>query len=309
MAPVRRISLIVAVLAGLLVGCGTGAISPSTTDDLVSPTTAAAPAAVTTIPVRAELRETVTLVINGQERSYDLFVPGGFPDAAAPLVLDLHGLLGTPEAQDELSGMQAKARLEGFVVAQPTGLALSWDTITGNGEDVAFLRGVVADVATRTAIDQNRVFATGMSNGGGMVDRLGCVAGDVFAAVAPVAGWYVPTVECDTDVVVPILAIHGTDDPVVPYDGEGSLFVPVREWAGDWATRNGCDPEAIERNLTTDVTSVEWTDCDADVSLLVVEGGGHGWPGTTDQERTGASTASIDATDLIWEFFTRHTNG
>lgn len=267
---------------------------PSATAPTIAPST--------TVPLRAQIDETVTLDFEGNERRYELFAAGGFPDTPSAVVVDLHGALGTPADQDALSGMRRKAAQEGFVVAQPAGLLRSWDTISGNGSDVAFIRAVVADVAARTAIDPQRIYATGMSNGGGMADRLGCAAPDLFAAIAPVAGWYVPAVAC-AGAPVPVMAFHGTADPVVPYEGAGALFVPVEEWADAWAERNGCAPGPLDEQVRDDVVVRTWSDCDVEVALYVVQDGGHGWPGTTDPIRAAASTGSIDATELIWDFF------
>jgi polyhydroxybutyrate depolymerase len=247
----------------------------------------------------------VTLAVDGRERRYELFVPGGYPDVPSPLVIDLHGALGTPDMQESLSGMRRKAAEEGFIVAQPAGQLRSWDIITGGDDDVAFVEAVIADVASRASVDPDRIYAAGMSNGGGMAERLACAAGDTFAAIAPVAGWHVPAVECNGE-PVPLLAFHGTADLVVPYDGTGPLFVPVEEWVGEWAARNRCDPEPTAQRLTEDVTTLIWNGCEADTQLVTVEGGGHGWPGSEVSILALSSTDTIDATDMIWEFFAAH---
>jgi polyhydroxybutyrate depolymerase len=80
----------------------------------------------------------------------------------------------------------------------------------------------------------------------------------------------------------------------------------VDDWAAGWAERNGCTVAPTESRLAADVVSSTWSDCDADVQLITVEGGGHGWPGTSDATFGMATTDSIDATDLIWEFFAAH---
>ena len=239
---------IVLLLATTLAACngddpGTATGPPASTG---APTTTGEPTTTitstttptTTQAIRTQVDELITIDFDGRERSYHLFIPGGFPETPAPLVVDLHPALSTPDDQEALSGMRVKAATEGFIVAQPAGQFRTWDIITGNGQDVAFIRAVVADVASRTPIDADRIYATGMSNGGGLTDQLACTAADVFAAVAPVAGWYVPSVECADDAVIPVMAFHGTADLVVPYSGMGLFFVDVEEWAADWAARN-----------------------------------------------------------------------
>jgi polyhydroxybutyrate depolymerase len=252
-------------------------------------------------------REAVTIDVSGGQRAYELFVPASV-HAPAALVLDLHGLTGTPAGQDLLSGMQAKAEAEGFVVAQPAGVAGAWDALADRDQDLAFLRAVVADVADRVTIDPARIFATGMSNGGGMAHRLACDAADVFAAVAPVAGAYLLDVDCAPSRPVPVLAFHGTEDRVVPFTGLGTALPDVGEWAAAWAERNGCSLRPTSTTVAGDVRSLRWDGCleGGDVELLVVEGGGHGWPGTDDPRRRSATTGSVEATDLIWEFFASH---
>jgi polyhydroxybutyrate depolymerase len=301
------------LLMGLALAVGAAACTSDNADPVtvpqpntLGPTTAPSTiTTTTTVPIRRGIDESIVIEFGGGERRYHLFVPGGFPDVASPLVVDLHGALGTPDMQDALSGMRAKAVEEGFVVVQPAGLLRSWDIITGGDGDVAFVMAVIADAQARTAVDADRIYATGMSNGGGMAERLACSAGDTFAAFAPVAGWHVPAVECNGD-QVPLLAFHGTADLVVPYDGTGPLFVPVEEWVAEWAVRNGCDPTPVEERLTDDVTTLIWAGCSADTQLVTIEGGGHGWPGSEVSILALSSTDTIDATDMIWDFFVAH---
>ena len=244
--------------------------------------------------------------VDGVTREYDLYAPAKASSKA--LIVDLHGLTGTPQGQADLSGLREVAEQEGFVVAHPAGSAGAWDAFADRAADVAFLRAVVADVSRRVDVDPVRVYATGMSNGGGMAHRLACDASDLFAAVAPVAGAYLFDVDCAPPRPVPILAFHGTDDRVVPFTGAGTALPDITEWAGSWAARNGCDTAPVSERLAADVERLTWPGCDAgaDVVLVVVEGGRHGWPGTDNPRRSDATTSSIDASSLIWEFFASH---
>jgi polyhydroxybutyrate depolymerase len=110
---------------------------------------------------------------------------------------------------------------------------------------------------------------------------------------------------------VAVLAFHGTDDRVVPYDGAGTALPSIETWAAAWAERNGCDGGAMTDRVAEDVRSLVWQGCpeDGEVELVVVEGGGHGWPGTADPRRREATTDSIDATARLWEFFQAHARG
>jgi polyhydroxybutyrate depolymerase len=303
---------VLAAAAFLLGACAAG--------DRATEVTTAAPAASTQSSsanpgdgARTPAAQTITLDVDGETRRYTLLVPQDLGATPAALVIDLHGLSESADEEDERSGMRRKATEEGFVVAQPEGRSALkyWESsaaaaaITG---DVAFLRAVVDDVSSMVPIDPNRVYATGLSNGGGMANRLACEAADVFAAVAPVAGAHTQDEDCDPVRPMPMLIFHGDADRVVPYTGVGELFPPIDEYASRWAIRNRCDPVPEESRIAVDVVERRWIGCEAraDVVLYIVEGGGHGWPGTTRPEGALVTTASISATDLMWEFFEAH---
>jgi polyhydroxybutyrate depolymerase len=204
--------------------------------------------------------------------------------------------------------MRAKARSAGFVLAQPEGglPANAWDTLSGSG-DVDFIVALVDDVADRVPINRNRVFAGGFSAGGGMANRLACDAADVFAAVLVVGGAHFGHSRCEPAVAVPILAIYGDADIVVPYEGIG-LLPDIEEWAEAWADRNGCAGTPVQSPVGNDVTRSEWTGCrDGSATLLyTVDGGEHSWPGTANADRLAETTDTISATDLAWDFFVAH---
>lgn len=244
---------------------------------------------------------------------YRLYVPETVGAGPAPLVIDLHGLTVSPLEHDALTGMAEAATERGFVLAQPRGKDPGpfWSAEPRSplsAADVAFVRALVDDAAVRTAIDPNRVYAMGWSNGGGMAHRLACDAADVFAAIGPVAGAHPLDRSCDATDRVAVIAVHGTDDDFVPFDGLGPLLPSIPEWATDWAMRNACANGPTEQRIADDVVALSWTEC-ADgtaVVLYVVEGGGHSWPGTPDPEKLAETTSSISATELILDFFAQH---
>jgi polyhydroxybutyrate depolymerase len=124
---------------------------------------------------------------------------------------------------------------------------------------------------------------------------------------------------------VPVIAFHGTADPMAPYNGglATSRFAPTRfapgppisfpsiqGWAASWARRNHCAEDPTDSAVAADVTRREYTHCadDAAVVLYTVQGGGHQWPGgrPMPQWMVGPASSSIDATSRIWEFFSGH---
>jgi polyhydroxybutyrate depolymerase len=179
-----------------------------------------------------------SLVFGGQSRVYELHIPPGYDGhTPVPLVFDFHGFTSNETFQAGLSGWRVLADSEGFILAYPLGLfgqtaAAEVDTADGpsfnagpgccggaarNGiDDVGFARAIVQAVATEANIDRTRVYATGHSNGGAMASRLSCEAADVFAGVAPVAG-FIGVFLCQPSRPIAVIAFAGLDDPVSPY--------------------------------------------------------------------------------------------
>ena len=121
-------------------------------------------------------------------------------------------------------------------------------------QDVAFARDLVALVSGVVGIDPRRVYAAGMSNGGGMAARLACDAADLFAAVGPVAAAYPSGGSCEPVRPVPIAAVHGTADPIVPYEGLGEALPAVEEVLSFWVGENGCEAEPAVEAVAEGVT-------------------------------------------------------
>jgi len=263
----------------------------------------------------------IALESGGMQRSYRLYAPETLPaDQPVPLVLSLHGYASDAPQQEDNSGWNVLADEYGFIAAYPqaTGAPARW--FGGDlwqaaesarlVDDVAFIRAVVDDIGAQYCLDLSRVYVNGMSNGGGMSNRLACEASDVFAAVGGVAGAYASFGDCVPARPMPFIAFHGTDDRIVPYEGWNLMLPPIQEWALGWAGRNGCDltPETLPP--TGEVTGIRYTGCeqDAEVVLFTADGGGHTWPGSESPFSflLGRTTQDINASAEMWAFFSRH---
>jgi polyhydroxybutyrate depolymerase len=211
-----------------------------------------------------------------------------------------------------------------------------WDVAGREVDEPAFVSALLDELAAQVCIDPSRVYATGFSNGGQLALSLPCSLEDRIVAVAPVAGAYQST-ECESDRATPVMAFHGTDDIVAPADGRrGELvLLPVADVLAAQAARNGCTGGPRIREETPTVQSLTWTGCETPTVLYLLQGHGHAWPGhplpfTLGQvesyldteppnpiaDATGLTleamaenilltNVDIDATDLMWDFFTQ----
>jgi polyhydroxybutyrate depolymerase len=223
--------------------------------------------------------------VGGVSRSYILHVPTSYTGAKpVPLVIDFHGLGGTGTQEQSASGYQKIADQEGFLILFPNGIDNAWNigpccTNSRDVDDLGFAKAMVTSTAAQACVDLKRVYATGISMGGGMSHYLACNAADVFAAVAPAAfDLLVPEEEpCSPSRPISVLAFRGTADTVVPYaGGKGSAgkitFLGAQASLQRWVGLDGCmTPTTVDGECTYYKT------CSAavEVGLCVKQGGAH----------------------------------
>jgi len=281
---------------------------------------------------------TRTVVVGDLQRRYRVHVPKKY-DAAnpTPVVIVFHGGGGNPESMVRLSGMNAKSDEAGFIVVYPYGTGKLEDyllTFNGGGccgyamqnkiDDVGFTRALLDDLAKVANVDTNRVFATGLSNGGIMSHYVGSELSDRIAAIAPVGGPLMMEA-CHPNRAVSVMHFHGTGDEFAPFKGgfgKGALgragvteFRSVEHTIQSWVKANGCkpEPEVVAMPDKADdgmkCTRKTWSGGKdgSEVVLIEIENGGHTWPGNEPTvAMLGKSTKDISANDLMWEFFQKH---
>jgi polyhydroxybutyrate depolymerase len=273
----------------------------------------------------------LVLRLGSRARTIVVHLPTGYPGAEpAPLVLDLHGSGSTAAQQERFGAMDATADSHGFVVAYPQaaiadGSGFDWNVpgapLTGGrrvprgaADDVAFLEQLVRVLEQRYCVDASRVYATGFSGGARMVSQLACDAPRVFAAVAAVSGLRAPS-PCAARPPVPIVAFHGTADPVDPFAGHGQPYwtYSVPAAAAAWAKREGCASAETVSHLPRGVTLTSYGRCrgGSAVELYAITGEGHEWPGGPHLPRRytvllGPQSNAIDADQTMWSFFAKH---
>jgi polyhydroxybutyrate depolymerase len=273
-----------------------------------------------------------TLVVNGQARDFRLYQPANLPrSTAVPLVVMLHGALGTGSQAETSYGWNAEADREGFVVAYPGGVSRSWAVspdccgppARDGVDDVAFIQQLVSTVADQLPVDRTRIYATGISNGGMLAYRLACDT-KLFAAIGPVAATQLGP--CPSPAPTSVIHIHGTADRTVPYDGgpgkrdnDGTGRNPVKidgpptpDLLGQWRTTGGCDAPVTTVSGPVSTSAATCPGGRA-VELVTVDDAGHQWPGAAGpgpeaQRLLGLDppATALDATETIWRFFDAH---
>jgi polyhydroxybutyrate depolymerase len=272
----------------------------------------------------ARNRDTGGFVSSGEARTYRLYVPRSYhPGRPTPLVISMHGgaLWGT--AQMEISRWNTVADEQGLIVVYPSGAGgggpRAWRVAAGDrsARDVRFIAELIDTLKSSYSIDPTRIYADGLSNGGGMAFLLSCTLSDRIAAVGLVASaQFLPWSECKDQRAVPMIAFHGTDDRFTPYYGGASWVAPrhvfpsIPTFAANWARRNRCGAKPVESAVAADATRLEYTGCadGASVVLYTIRGGGHTWPGGGPMPEwfAGSTSTSVDASRQAWAFFQAH---
>ncbi len=264
------------------------------------------------------------------ESTYGVFLPSTYNgEEPMPLVIALHRFTGSGQTMAYTSEFNEAAEREGFIAAYPDGIGRRWNTEPGGSpDDIAFILAMLDALEQEFAIDSTRVYLTGASNGGFMSYLMACEAGDRFAAFAPVMATMPKAIadNCSREKPMPVVFLHGTEDPVVPYDGfelqggpsETRSVLPIPDAAAFWAEINGCAEEPVEElTLDADIddgavtTLVRYLDCEngAEVLIYRIEGGGHTWPGGREiwpSFIVGGQTQDYDGATQIWRFFEQH---
>jgi polyhydroxybutyrate depolymerase len=264
-------------------------------------------------------------------RQYKVHVPPSYdPNVPAPVVFCIHGLGQDPVMFCVVGAeMDAKSDEAGFVMIMPYGFENSWNAGTCCGsasdqrlDDVALFRAIFAEVGEHVNIDLDRVYATGLSNGGYMSYRLACEAADMITAIAPGAGAVgindigggtnleSDFTSCTPSRPVSVLDVHGTSDPLVPYE----LQKPSLE---RFAGANGCMTATLPAAAPPsggDTTCVAYQGCPSGIELIgcTVDDGGHCWFGSPDCGTGGGdiglaivgnNSDTMKNTDAAWSFF------
>jgi polyhydroxybutyrate depolymerase len=285
--------------------------------------------------LRASLRkaaaadESRSIVVGDLTRQYLLHVPENLPSGkSVPLVLVFHGGGGHDWNMPGFTHFDALADEQSFFVAYPDAINGNWNDGRGisQTDDVAFVRVLIAELERSYPVDPDRVYATGISNGGFFSNRLACDLSDKIAAIASVAATMPVDLvaACKPSRPISVLYMQGTEDPLVPIDGGKIGFVRGRSRgmcvslngaAKFWQEQDGQSHAEYEvsdlPDIAHDGTRVRrqaWAGGknNTEVVVYTIQGGGHTWPGGPQylpKIVVGKASQNLDATRTIWAFF------
>ena len=276
-----------------------------------------------------------TIESGGRTREFNVRIPPDYDgQTPLPLLLVFHGGNGEGTMIQNGLGFDAYTDRDDAIAVYPDGVQKNWadgrgttDASRANVNDLGFVSDLIDHMATHLNIDDDRIWATGVSNGGLFTQHLACELSDRLGAIAPVIS-ALPTTALDTcrpGNVLPMLAIQGTEDAFMTFEGgdashdrlglgDGGAIESADVTRAFWAERYGCDPtpqvselDPVDAQDPTRVSLYAYRGCQAGarIDYYIVTGMGHTWPpneGATPRI-VGPTSRQLDATALIWTFF------
>ena len=286
---------------------------------------APAPAAVCTTNCLTPGDYTFVLTWDGLPRTYLVHVPASYTGQQhVPLLIDLHGGANTALIERQTSGQLQESDSRGFIAVWPDGIGGTWN---GYGccllsnmvalDDVGFIRAVIAKVKGHAAIDADRVFVAGISNGGAMAQRMACEAADIVRASVSIS-FPLNTDQCHPARPIRIAEFAGTADTNVPYNGtNGAPAVPVvgnligfkpiqsaLDSLAAWKIINQCSDDLSREDLPEGSYLEEYRTCAGGVhtALVTLVNVGH-IPYPRYPDPLNQNHAPIDVTPYMWDHF------
>jgi polyhydroxybutyrate depolymerase len=269
---------------------------------------------------------TESMQSGGLTRTYYIHLPVSYQKGQPlPLVLAFHGSSATGKDLARQSHLNDIADSSNFIVVYPDGYQQQWADGRGTTppeqdgvDDVSFVSDLIDKLTEELAVDSQRVYAVGMSNGGIFSHRLACERADKITAIASVSGTMAQNIseDCQPSRPVPVLLFMGTDDPSVPFeggevDGDQGVNLSTADTIQQWVDHDTCTTAPVTTdappatNDGTEVLRTIYSSCkeNTDVVLYTIEGGVHAWPGSGEPVQPVSAQTHLDASQVIWEFF------
>lgn len=281
--------------------------------------------------MQSQTTSTFSVDVNGTNRTYRQYVPSIYNESqAVPVVFNFHGYGSSALEQEIYANFKPIADTANFIIVFPQGLVdgngnTFWHDFTSIEDleiDLNFFDVMLENLSAEYNIDMDRVYSTGMSNGGFFSYDLACHRSNKITAIASVSGTMrtLHVEECNAQLATPVMHFHGTSDNVVFFEGNGGIInaLSAEDVVQNWVDFNQCNESPIVIDIpdtnTFDGSTVEHYIYSegmegATVEFFKIIGGGHSWPGAIPLATLGNTNQDIDACTEIWRFFSQHSLG
>ncbi|WP_291865151.1 PHB depolymerase family esterase [Maribacter sp.] len=293
---------------------------------------------------------TKNIVVDGVARRYAIYIPKNIGTSPVPLIFELHGGGVYIEDMTGESGHKTPYKLwmdlaetKKFIIVYPEGRngtynKPAWNDCRGdcivssNADDVHFIDSLISVISTNHNIDQDRVYASGTSNGGFLALRLASELSNKIAAVASTVAAMPAVSDCNQPSnPISILFMNGTNDNYMPYDG-GYLSNPPNPDHGSALSTAASVNYWINFNHTNTIpTTYTYPDLDnsdggiiekfiyndgnqgTEVVFYKINGGGHSAPSIKEkysalfEQYFNKQNHDIEMTTEVWDFFKNKT--
>jgi len=258
---------------------------------------------------------------DGLERDYILYIPDSY-EPGNPMIMNFHGYTSNNTEQLFYGDFRAIADTAGFLILCPQGTVdnvgnTHWNVGWGTSsiDDVGFVSALIDSLHLVYDFNLDRVYSTGMSNGGFLSYVLACQLSERIAAIASVTGAMNlgSFASCNSLHPMPVMEIHGTQDATVPYNGAAFWIEGSEDVIAYWADFNGISNAPMitavpDIDPNDGCTAEHWVyengDSGAEVEFFKILGGGHTWPGSA--ITVGVTNNDFDASEEIWRFFSKY---
>ncbi len=258
------------------------------------------------------------MIVDGMERAFVSYIPASRTGEKMPVVISLHGGFASPKGMLRLADFRPLAEKDKFILICPASKKLWHDGADNKGiDDVKFIDQLITYVLKTYNGDASRVYITGVSNGGFMTTRLACQLHNRIAAIAVVAATLNINEGYDLEKPMPVMYIHGTADPIIPYNGGkkfGREMYSHDDIIKKWVMLNDLNPKPVITQIPdnindgTSAVKEEYSSAKSNLKVIsyTINNGGHTWPDGRQYLPAfiiGKTTRNLNACQVIWDFF------